>query len=83
MREEEAELVANTGKGDAGSGPGRMPGYPPAGAEMSMASRSWAWCAVRSRTQFHREENVLVGYCKGDVSWKGEVGCRVFQRCGW
>lgn len=72
MREEEAELAANMGKGDAGSG--RMLGCPPAGSETSMASRAWAWCAARSRTQFHREENVLVGYSKGDVSVDGRGG---------
>ena len=44
---------------------------PPAGSETSMASRAWAWYAERSRTRFHREENVLVGYSKGDVSVDG------------
>ena len=72
MREDEAELVANTGKGDAGSG--RMLGCPPAGSETSMASRAWAWCAARSRTQFQREEKVLVGYSKGDESVDGRGG---------
>ena len=47
---------------------GRMLGCPPAGSETSMASRAWAWCAARSRTQFHHEEYVLVGYSKGDLS---------------
>ena len=70
--EEEAELVANTEKGDAGSG--RMLGCPPAGSVTSMASRAWAWCAVRSRTQFYREANVLVRYSKGDVSVDGRGG---------
>ena len=36
--EEEAELVAKTGKGDAGSG--RMLGCPPAESETSMASQA-------------------------------------------
>jgi hypothetical protein len=44
---------------------GRMLGCPPAGSETSMASRACAWCAARSRM---REENVLVGYSRGDVS---------------
>jgi len=70
--EEEAELVANTGKGDAGSG--RMLGCSPAGSETSMASRAWAWCAARLRAQFHREENVFVGYSEGDVSVDGRGG---------
>ena len=35
---EEAELFANTGKGDAGSG--RMLGCSPAGSETSMASKA-------------------------------------------
>jgi hypothetical protein len=76
VREEEAELVANTGKVDAGSG--RM--LPPAGSETSMASRAWAWCAARSRTQFHREENVLVGYSRGDVSVDGRGGMYGFSK---
>jgi hypothetical protein len=42
----------------------------------SMASRAWAWCAARSRTQFHREENVLVGHSREMPPWIGEVGCR-------
>ena len=37
MREEEAELVENMGKGDAGSG--RMLGCPSAGSETFMASK--------------------------------------------
>ena len=44
------------GKGDAGSG--RILGCPPAESETSIASKAWAWCAARSRTQFYREENV-------------------------
>ena len=41
-------------------------GCPVAVSETSMASRAWAWCAARSRTQFHREVNVLVGYSTVD-----------------
>ena len=63
------ELVANTGKGDAGLG--RMLGCPPAGSETSMVSGAWAWCAARLRTQLHREESLSVGYSKGDVSVDG------------
>ena len=66
------ELAANTGKEDTGSG--RMLGCPPAGSETSVASRAWARNAARSRTQFHREENVLVGHNKGDVSMDGRGG---------
>ena len=45
-------------------------GCPPAVSEASMASRAWAWYAARSRTQFHREANVLVGCSKrGWARW--------------
>ena len=49
-------------------------GCPPAVSEASMTSRAWAWYAARSRTQFHREANVLVGYSKGDLSVDGRGG---------
>ena len=49
-------------------------GCPPAVSEASTASRAWAWYAARSRTQFHREANVLVGYSKGDLSVDGRGG---------
>ena len=57
-----------------------MLGCPPVGSETSMASRAWAWCAARSRTQFHREGSVLVGHNKGDISMDGRGGMKGFPK---
>ena len=63
MQEEEAGLVVNMGKGYAGSG--RILGCPSVGYETFMASK------VEDTAPLHHEENVLVGYSRGDVSVDG------------
>lgn len=49
-----------TGKGDGGSG--STLGCVSIGSDGSRLRMIWGWCTDRSRTQFHLDENVCVGY---------------------